>query len=483
MGRPRDWSPVGWSTDPTPGDPDRVADLALRYRRTAEAVATASTNLGRIGNGTAYEGQGGDALRERTRDLSEQVGQLHDRYDAAADALEAYHPQQHAAQVTADAALSRARQALELQESAQGNLDRLENTPAVAGEPEDPTVTAGRNAAQRDLEHARSELQRAKNDVQRAHDDQHAAGNRAASSLQAAIDTDDLNDSWKDNALGVVKSIANVASAIAAIAGVLALLLSWVPILGQVLAAVALVATAVSLLCNGLLIMNGKDRWDQLKSDILGLALFGVGRLFGALAKTSSLATRSRAWQNARNVLAGTGNHASRRADAWTLIGGPMRAADRAHGTTSFAGHLAGGAREVARAPRQVVTEAISAVRNGRATWVDDFQQARSAFTGGQFWRNGVAPQLGVTADYRALSAVDDVLLNSGAARSTYLGARATTALTGATTLTGTVVDGFSASEALAPDPSMGTFDAPASGLPEGFVAPSSDIPPTPVAR
>ncbi|WP_158544448.1 hypothetical protein [Blastococcus sp. TBT05-19] len=469
---------MDWSSDPTPGDPDRVADLALRYRRTAEAVATASANLGRIADGTAYQGKGGEALRERTRDLSEQVGRLQTRYAAAAEALEGYHPEQHAAQVTADAALSRARQARDLEESAQRSLDRLGNTPTVAGEPEDPTVTAARNAAQRDLEHASSELQRAKNDVQRAHDDQHAAANRAAGLLQEAIDGDGLNDSWKDNALGVVKSLANIASALAAITGILALVLCWVPVVGQVLAAATLLLTAASLLLNVGLQLSGKDRLDQIKSDLLGLALFGFGRVLASGAKLTAMATRGRAFTRARALV--SGNSRARRDGAFQLIGGRMRAPQRAHGDRGYLGNLTDGLAEGVRAPRAVVADALSALRHPRTTWTAGWTETRAAFAGGN-WQ-AVGNYVDVGPEIRALTGIRQQVWNGELAAGAVLTGGQSAGAVGAN-LWAARRDGGEVWGLVAGDnPPPAHVDAPASQLPEGFEVPSSSIPSTPAA-
>lgn len=281
-GRPLDWSAVGWDRDPTPGDPDAVAELAARFRRTAEAVRTAADGLKSIRSSDSYKGEGGEELRERTRDLAGKVKEVEERYAEAAEALDAYHPEQYAAQRLADEALRRAIEARSQQQSAASALFQFPAPPAD-GTIEDPQITQARGATLRAGDDARAALNQAEQDVRTAHQWQQDAAERAARKLRNVIEDDGLSDShWDDvkgNAIAVVRGLAKVMDVIATVAGVLALVLAWVPVVGQVLALVALVATAISFVAHLTLLVTGNEGWGETALAGVSLLTFGLGRV------------------------------------------------------------------------------------------------------------------------------------------------------------------------------------------------------------
>ncbi|MGP3971779.1 hypothetical protein [Streptomyces sp. 6N223] len=79
----------------------------------------------------------------------------------------------------------------------------------------------------------------------------------------------------------VMAIVGEIAGQIAMYAGIASLALCWVPVLGQALAAVATIATVVSLAAN---LVNGD--WHGVLLDSIGLLTFGVGRVAGAAARS-----------------------------------------------------------------------------------------------------------------------------------------------------------------------------------------------------
>jgi hypothetical protein len=84
---------------------------------------------------------------------------------------------------------------------------------------------------------------------------------------------------WVDRNL---KEITEVAGRIAAAAGVAALLVSFIPIIGQVLAAVltavAVIASLVALIGSVILLVQGRGGWGDVAINVVGLLTFGTGR-------------------------------------------------------------------------------------------------------------------------------------------------------------------------------------------------------------
>lgn len=106
--------------------------------------------------------------------------------------------------------------------------------------------------------------------------------------------------------------MANVAGIIAAVAGILALAVGWIPVIGQALAAalgaVALIFSVISLLANFTLLLMGEGSLTDVILDAIGVATFGIGRLFTSAAKLSAKSAQlGRAWGKAR-PLAGQGH-------------------------------------------------------------------------------------------------------------------------------------------------------------------------------
>lgn len=415
MRRPQDWSPVDRSSDPTPGDPDDVADLAARYRRTAEAVRSAASGLDKLKAKENYVGKGGEKLRERSRDLADQVRRLEERYSEAAAALEDYHPQQYAAQVHADAALSRAHEAARLKRCAQLVLQELDQRTPAANETQEPAwVTCERAAAQRDLSHALYELSRAKADIGRAEREQEHAGDTAERRLKKAIDGDGLNDTRWDNAFGVVKTFGKVVSVTATVLGLAALFLGWVPVLGEILIAAALIATAMSLMCNLLLFASGKDTWRAAAWDVVTLATFGIGRALTAAGRLSAVAARGRAWNYAKTIA--TGNSRARYREARILIGGPLRQANRV--IPRAAGWRLWGEGARAADPRIAVREGWLALSKAKPFFTSgkaqaEVRQALTTFSGGT-WRGAASALAGTSGpDLRALDDIDESVVKA----------------------------------------------------------------------
>lgn len=324
MSRPLDWSPLAGS-DPVPGDPDLVRELARRYGRTASAISTAAANLRKISGGkVGWTGKAGPELRERAGDVAETVGKAHDRYSDASTALSHYATSLELAQDKADAALRDAKSAENDARAAR----------AAANGVDDPTGAGASDLAKHQAaEHtANTALSNARTKLGEATDARDRAGKKAADALHNAAKKQ--HDSMWDKIAKVLDAIANVAGIIATICGVLSLLVGWVPVIGQALAAIlgtiALIASAIALVCHLALLIGGKGDLGDVIMDIISVASFGIGRAFSGAAKLSSIAARSKAWTATADLLRSSRpalNSAARRALVTTLMGGPRAGA------------------------------------------------------------------------------------------------------------------------------------------------------------
>lgn len=298
MSRPVDWSPLA-DSDPVPGDPDAVAELAGRYRRTAANIRQAAAALKRIASAEGWDSAAGEKFRERAIDVADTVLKAEGRYQAAGDALAGYAPALRSAQRRADQAL---RDAQDAERDLQSATSRLDPT-AEPGSPE----AADSQRAQRAADDASGRLDAARRALGTAVADRDGAAESAKGRIENVTKDDGLKDSWWDDFAPVLKTITRVAGAIAAIAGVLSLVVGWIPVIGQALAAVlgtiALVASIVSLLGNLALALTGKGGWGDVLLDAISVATFGIGRAFASASKLSAVAARGTAWRTARSMV------------------------------------------------------------------------------------------------------------------------------------------------------------------------------------
>ena len=242
MERPSDWSAVGYASDPVPGDPVVVRQGALDYQRMADSIASCAQALRSLDAGGSRGSQAVAALLETRDDLLDKVGVAEGRYREAGGALEEYAGALDRAQSDSLNALAAAKSA---QADAMEARTRAERMRASAEEyPADGDAGDDRarymrlaGAADADEAAAQGRVAAQKEIIDRAVSERDIAAERAIEIINGACG-DGLADSWWDDwGKAITQWIAKICEIISGIAGVLALLVSWVPIVGQALAA------------------------------------------------------------------------------------------------------------------------------------------------------------------------------------------------------------------------------------------------------
>ncbi|MGH3384933.1 MAG: hypothetical protein ACRDO1_10180 [Nocardioidaceae bacterium] len=285
MARPTDWSVLGYDSDPVSGDPTLVAELARRYTKTADAIDTAVEGLKKITSAT--DGQQSKAiteLRSKAEEAGTDISKAEKRYREAGSALTTYHPELSEAQRISASAHTRATNAANATEISAPGTEKDPSEPAP-GSAEDPEMIAAHKS------------------LNEAIGIRDTAATTAAKAIEDVIGTDGLEDGFWDNFGGFLKKLGDIASMVAMVAGILALVLCWVPVIGQALAVIALVATAISLLCKiGTGAITGN--WDVkgMVFDVIALATFGIGRAFTTAGRLGALTARGRALPVAKTL-------------------------------------------------------------------------------------------------------------------------------------------------------------------------------------
>jgi hypothetical protein len=215
------------------------------------------------------------------------------RYRAAGQALTTYAYALDTAQTTSLQALYAARSAASDATDARKLATKYDGWATAAakdGEPDlQTTYHNWANQQRTDAGYADQRVTAQKNLIEQACTDRDTAANTAISQIESATTSDGLNDTWWDNwGSKIVHIIADVAQWVATVAGVLALLLCWVPVLGEALMAIAAIAGVVAAVANTVLAATGEESWTQALLSI-GFAILGCVGLGGAKGILSAL--------------------------------------------------------------------------------------------------------------------------------------------------------------------------------------------------
>jgi hypothetical protein len=110
--RPEDFELVGMSQDPTPGDPDLIEPIRVRYQNIGDAAEQARTTLNKDGSITQGRGAAMESLKKQVGDeLPDRLNKVATSYHEAAQAYQAYMPRLREAQEKFDQAVEAAQQA------------------------------------------------------------------------------------------------------------------------------------------------------------------------------------------------------------------------------------------------------------------------------------------------------------------------------------------------------------------------------------
>ncbi|GAB2919462.1 DUF6531 domain-containing protein [Streptomyces mayteni] len=272
--RPSDWSPVDLDSDPTPGDPEEVRELADGLQAFADDVGEALGRIRAMADDRAvleWAGRSADAFRAEFDGVPGNLEKLQTSYDLAARALRDYWPRLESAQGMADRALERAIAAQADLASAQGGLSDAEGWVEraaaestrlqEAGEREgvEPPDEAEVRAAARDagaareaagaaqgrVDEASGSLDAARQLAREARELREDAARECAQGIDEASDAGIQNRSWWENLVRWVSdawdTLVAICKVVVAVLGVIAM------IIGGPLALIVLAAAVVVL--------------------------------------------------------------------------------------------------------------------------------------------------------------------------------------------------------------------------------------------
>lgn len=316
--RPTDWSPLGLTGDPVPGNVDQIRNAADRhFRKVADLIVDQAARLRRIdaSSDSEWDSESGRAFRDVSNDLAGAIDKAESRYRQVGQALETYATFLDGVQDEADRILGDAERAEQALRKAQYTI--------VSGEPGTPEYDEAKDDRQEAIDDAREALRIARGEIEALTGPGGAwseANRVAVDAIRAAID-DEMADQWYDTIkqwihdarvwLNAIKDILGVISMI--LAAVVLVIVLFIPgvnivallIIGVVLAAITFAITAAQWFA-------GDATTADLLWDGLGLVLSIVGLKFaGPIAANVSRMTNSAAHSAGQVARLAGGNYSA----------------------------------------------------------------------------------------------------------------------------------------------------------------------------
>lgn len=265
--RTGDRSLVGYHSDPVPADWSDVDGVASDYRKRADDLALAHATLSNLSELNGWTSEAAAEFAESAHDGLGDLAKARDKYDGAADALEAFADAVSTARTDTWNGLPAAEEAEQTRRA--NDADNLSGLSEPTQQQVDDQSACDTSASQ-----ART---CAGNDVQAAVAALEQAARTAAEKIESASESYD--DGWFDDFKGWVREHADILRLIVDILEWVAVALAVIGFFlgGWVFLVIAIAVAAAILLIDAMLVSAGEEEWSKLIWDTVGLALTAVG--------------------------------------------------------------------------------------------------------------------------------------------------------------------------------------------------------------
>lgn len=288
MSRPVDWEPLSGS-DPVPGDVYEVTQLSGQLKRIAQTISEQADKLKRLTTADYWDSEASRTFDSTSQKVAGDLDKVYRRYEAAYEAVNGYIAPLENEQAATLNLLGRAQELETARREAQARLD------ADAGQnwtkPDGSRIPypARHHDDRHTVDSYGAQLQALQKQMNDSVDRIRQAAQDAASRVTDAADHDGLKDSFWDKFEHVMseigdavikdlKQLSAVLEKISSVVGILAVILCWVPGLGELLAGLTLALAAISLAVDAVLAATGNGSWGKVLMD-------GVMVLAGGVAK------------------------------------------------------------------------------------------------------------------------------------------------------------------------------------------------------
>ncbi|WP_328770948.1 putative T7SS-secreted protein [Streptomyces sp. NBC_00286] len=284
-----DWPPL-WHDDPTPGDPEEVAELGRKLRKMADMIDEQSGVIEALASVEGWDSEAGKGFHELAGGTADKLKKSFERYDEAAKVIGEevregssgqFASEMRRAQRKADKALVDYREAKADHDLADDEVKKFtdkypaQNIPAAEKEDYERWVKKRDEAL-----HRMGDARKAVKDARDIYDD---AGDKAARHIKNVVHHDAVRD--PGGFMNFLADWADMLSNISAVLSVLAVICAFVPplqFLVPIFATLAVLTSAAALAGHAydMTARGGKVDWLKLGADVLGV-LPGLGALKG----------------------------------------------------------------------------------------------------------------------------------------------------------------------------------------------------------
>jgi hypothetical protein len=271
---------------PLQGDDAVVSSKASHYLEIAHAITRSIASLNNVADTSQMTSKAIDAVRKSASAVAEDIAKAQERYEVTANALQTYAGALKTAKSNADTAIASIA-------TAQANVESAESDRAAAqkaAEADETLPVTAVNDAADSVRAASGALAAYQQDWRDARTYKNNAAEAAVASIIGVTEgkkAEALKDSWWDD---WGSKVYEAFKTICKWAGILAVFLSWVPILGQVLMVLAAIGAILELVDAIVQAIAGDgDVWTVLGA-VAGVALTFFG---GALIKHLGKLARS----------------------------------------------------------------------------------------------------------------------------------------------------------------------------------------------
>lgn len=252
------------------GEPALLKTYATRYLQIADAIQSASAALKAVGEGSdSMVSLAVNEIRGKARKGGEDIGEAEARYRTTAQALLTYSGALEDAQTKAVQARGEYESAQGSHATAQARADEFEDRAQVPGA-EQAADSRSASTWSTQASNLASTMSSAQAKYHEAVADKDRAGNTAADAINRVVSDDGISDSWWDVLVDFCEKIGDWVA-------IAALLLSWVPGLGQVLLVLAAIISIIKLIDSLLKFVKGEMTLGEVVGAAIGVVLSIVG--------------------------------------------------------------------------------------------------------------------------------------------------------------------------------------------------------------
>jgi hypothetical protein len=299
--RPLNWYRASLPEDPTPGDTWIIEQEAATYRTIHSQITQTVSDLRSLDYGEMV-GEVVDAFADRTREVAGLLEEVKGRYDAAARTLDTFADTLREQQSANSRLLGEILTLLDSKIVAQTNAELADSNrdQAVRYSTDQDEIDRARRRAREawnTVDNLSGEIDAKRTAILETAVTVDNAQRDAAAQLNGAMEADGLTMGfWEKVWAGTVdiaQWISDHLSDLATALSFAALLLSWVPILGEIIVALDLIVNGLVLLADIVLAIDGRKGWGDAIFGLIGIATLGAGRVTSRAVQNYRAAARN----------------------------------------------------------------------------------------------------------------------------------------------------------------------------------------------